>query len=75
MTFADFGASKDVKGGMSPKLSQHAHAPMNCLSRAWKPSLIRKASSRNFHSTVRMQGDYNVCIAACSSEDNRLTKT
>jgi hypothetical protein len=60
-------------GMWMPKLSQHAHAPMICLSRAWNPSLIHKASSRNFHSTVRMQGDYNVGFTGCSSADIQLT--
>ena len=51
---------EDVNVGWSGKLSQHYHVLMNFLSRAWRPSATHKVSSRNFHSTVKMQGDYNV---------------
>lgn len=61
------------KVGWMPKLSQHAHAPMNLLSRACKSPLIHKTSSRNFHSTVRMQGDYNVFTKGCSFSNDPLT--
>jgi hypothetical protein len=70
---SDTGSAKDVNVGWSLKLSQHYHEPMNFLSRACRPFAIHKASNRNFHTTARMQGDYNVRVKGYLSADTRLT--
>lgn len=67
---SETGLAKDVNVGWTQKLSQHYHVPMNFLSRAWEQAALHKASSRNFHFTVRMQGDYNVRVKGYSFADS-----
>jgi hypothetical protein len=72
---SETGLAKDVNVGWTQKLSQHyCHVLMNFLSRAWKQAALHKASSRNFHMTVRMQGDYNVRVEGYSFADSQLTE-